>query len=265
MTDQLPLLTEPVHLSFDTYGPHEPALLLVHGFPLDHTLWAKQVTALESTCQVIVPDLRGHGKSPAPKGAYSMDLLAKDLLALLDQIGVYKANWVGHSMGGYVVYAAYRLAPERFAGIGFVASNHKADSEEGRAKRYETADKVAQQGASAAVNPKLFHPETPADFPLKQQVEQVMLNTSQDGIIGSLNAMATRPDSTETAKQIRVPALVIGGTGDQLFKPEIPTEMASLIPGAKLIMAEKSGHLAMMEQPDLVSDALAALVKASSG
>ncbi len=263
MTTPLAPLTETVFLTYDSYGSGKPPLLLLHGFPLDHTIWNAQVQDLQTRCQIITPDLRGHGKSTAPDGVYSMDLIARDVLSLLDRIGVYKAIWVGHSMGGYAVMAAYRLAPERFAGIGFVASNHKADSEEGKAKRYETAEKVAQQGAVAAVNPKLFHPNASPDSPAAQEAKQIMLNTPPAGIIGTLHAMATRPDSTETLKSIRVPALVIGGAGDQLFKPEIPQEMARLIPGAKLVMAEKSGHMPMMEQPDLVTNELAWLMEAA--
>lgn len=194
-----------------------------------------------------------------------MDLMARDVLSLLDRLGVYKAVWVGHSMAGYLMFAAYRLAPERFAGMGMVATNHKADSEEARSKRYDTADKVAQQGSAAAVNPKLFFEGTSEDSPKAQKAKQMMLNTPPDGIIGTLHAMAARPDSTVTLKTVRVPAIVIGGAGDQLFKPEIPREMASLIPHASLMMAEKSGHMPMMEQPELVSSALASLVRLSTG
>ena len=61
-----------------------------------------------------------------------MDVMAQDVLNQLNRIGVYKAIWVGHSMGGYVTMAAWRLAPERFSGIGFVCSNHRADSLSGR-------------------------------------------------------------------------------------------------------------------------------------
>ena len=137
------LLTEPVKLSYRQEGSGT-ALLLLHGFPLDHTMWEAQCNDLRSTCRVIMPDLRGHGKSPAPEGAYSMVVMAEDVLNMLNTIGVYKAIWVGHSMGGYVVQAAYRLAPERFSGIGFIASNHRADTPEAQAKRYELAEKVAK-------------------------------------------------------------------------------------------------------------------------
>src|SRR5689334_4690020 len=139
--DKTPLTT-PVNLTFKQEGSGT-ALLLIHGFPFDNSIWDAQMDDLKSVCRVITPDLRGHGHSPAPEGAYSMDVMAEDVLSLLNRIGVYKAIWVGHSMGGYVTMAAWRLAPERFSGIGFVCSNHRADSAEAQAKRYELAEKVS--------------------------------------------------------------------------------------------------------------------------
>src|SRR5215471_14994475 len=96
MVDNLPVLTSLVQLSYDRYGANRPPLVLIHGFPLDHTIWKQQIEDLQNVTQVIAPDLRGSGKSPAPQGAYSMDLMARDVLSLLDRLGVYKAIWVGH-------------------------------------------------------------------------------------------------------------------------------------------------------------------------
>lgn len=252
-------LSEPVRLNYQQYGSGTP-LVLLHGFPFDHTIWNEQVRALEEQYRVITPDLRGHGRSPAPEGAYSMDLMARDVLALLDHVGVYKAVWVGHSMGGYVTLAAYRLAPERFLGLGMVASNYLADNDEARQRRYDTAEKVSQEGAGAAVNPKVFKEGTPPDSPIVQYLNNVVLATPPAGIIGTMLGMAARPDSTETLKSVRVPVLVIGGQGDQLFKPEIPQKMAELIPDATLVMVD-SGHVPMLEQPDAVTQALAAFME----
>lgn len=252
------LLTQPVNLSYWQEGSGT-ALLLLHGFPLDHTIWEAQGRDLKSVCRVIMPDLRGHGSSPAPEGAYSMEVMTQDVLNLLNKIGVYKAIWVGHSMGGYVTMAAYRLAPERFSGIGFVASNHLADSPEAQAIRYDTAEKVSKEGAEAAVNPKLFKEGTPSDAPAVGAANRIMRAMPAAGIIGTLQAMATRPDSTKTLKRVRVPALVIGGEHDQIFKPDIPQAMADLIPGAPLVMTD-SGHMPMLEQPDAVTGALEGLL-----
>jgi pimeloyl-ACP methyl ester carboxylesterase len=193
-----------------------------------------------------------------------MDLMARDVLRLLDDLAIKQTIWVGHSMGGYVTMAAWRLSPERFSGLGLVASNHRADAPEAKQRRYDTAQKVAEQGAEAAVNAKLFAADTPEDAPYVVATHLLQRSTLPAGIIGTLQAMAARRDSTETLKTVNVPALVVGGEGDQLFPPEIPQTMAQLLetatPSVKLIMLP-TGHMPMLEQPDAVNDALADLVE----
>lgn len=256
------VLTEAVDLNYLTRGEGTP-LLLLHGFPLVYSIWGAQIQALSERALVIAPDLRGHGSSPAPEGAYTMDLMARDVLRLLDTLGIERAIWVGHSMGGYVTMAAWRLAPERFSGLGLVASNHRADTPEAKQRRYDTAQKVVEQGVDAAVNAKLFPPDTPEDAPEFIAVRLIQRSTPPAGIIGSLQALASRADSTETLKTVSVPALVVGGEFDQLFPPEVPKAMGELLqtasPSVKLVMLP-TGHMPMLEQPDAVSEALADLV-----
>jgi 3-oxoadipate enol-lactonase len=252
------LLTTPTNLSFEQYGSGT-ALLLLHGFPFDHSIWEAQCNDLKSVCRVITLDLRGHGHSPSPVGAYSVDVMAQDILNVLNKIGVYKAIWVGHSLGGYITLAGLRLAPERFAGVALVASSYLADTPEAQAKRYETIEKVAKDGAEAVINLKLFKEGTPPDSPIVEKINRIIRATPPTGIIGTLQAMATRPDSTETVKRIRVPALVVGGQHDQVFKPEIPEQIAELIPDSQLVMVD-SGHLPMLDQPDTMTRALEGLL-----
>ena len=93
-------------------------LLLIHGFPLDSTLWELQFQGLEDMARIIAPDLRGHGRSDNPPGPYSMEMFADDINGLLDHLGVYRPVILcGLSMGGYVVFEFYRRYPERVAGI----------------------------------------------------------------------------------------------------------------------------------------------------
>ena len=152
----------------------------------------------------LVGDLRGHGRSPAPSGVYEMDLLARDVLALLDALLIKKAVIMGHSMGGYVALAAWKLAPERFLALGLIDSQAGADTEEGRQGRYKMAEKVAAEGSKVvaeAMLPKLFAPNLPAEAPIIDQVRQMILNTPPAGIIGTLKGMAVRPDSGAAAAQ----------------------------------------------------------------
>jgi len=169
-----------VALNYSEAGQGTP-LALLHGFPLSGAIWHQQ-QQLSDRYRVIVPDLRGHGRSPAPSGVYEMDLLARDVLAMLDALHIMKAAIVGHSMGGYVALAAWKLAPERFLALGLVASQAGADSEEGRQGRYKLANKVASDGSSAvaaAMIPKLFAQGIQVAPPILAQVRDIILKTGR--------------------------------------------------------------------------------------
>lgn len=253
-------LSNPLILDVIDQGHSDVTLLLIHGFPLDRTIWSKQITALSSSYRVVAPDLRGHGQSAAPSGPYSVDLMAQDIVATLDALEIDKAVWVGHSMGGYITLAGWRLAPERFAGMGLIATQHLADSIEARQKRYDLIERVKKEGAEAAVNPKLFAPDTPEDTQHYQDALQIMRLTPAEGIIGALHAMATRPDSTDTLKTVTVPGLVLAGKEDQIIPAERAAQMAAVLPDEDWVMVDGAGHMPMLEQVPQTTQALIRLM-----
>src|SRR5438552_15808002 len=168
-------MADPVTLYYSEAGQGMP-LVLLHGFPLSSAIWHEQQQQLSDGFRVITPDLRGHGRSPAPAGVYEMEVMARDVLALLDKLLIKKAVIMGHSMGGYVALAAWRLAPERFLTLGLIASQAGADTEEARQGRYKMADKVAADGSKVmaeAMLPRLFAPNLPAEAPIIRQVGEI--------------------------------------------------------------------------------------------
>src|ERR1700691_4593517 len=102
-----PNMADTVTLHYSEAGQGTPVVLL-HGFPLSGAIWHEQQQQLSGRFRVIAPDLRGHGRSAAPAGVYDMDLLARDVLTLLDVLLIKKAIFIGHSMGGYVTLAAWK-------------------------------------------------------------------------------------------------------------------------------------------------------------
>jgi 3-oxoadipate enol-lactonase len=234
-------------------------LMLLHGFPLSGSIWQRQRESLSERCRVIVPDLRGHGQSPAPAGVYEMGLLARDVLALLDALGIDKAVIMGHSMGGYVTLATWQLAPERFLGLGLIASQAAADTDEGRQNRYKLADKVATAGSQALADvmlPKLFALTLASDAPCRTLVHKLILGTRPAGIIGALKGLALRPDSGPLLPTISVPTLIVAGRQDQIIAPAKAQAMTDLIPNATLSMIDRAGHMPMLEQPDATTTAM---------
>jgi 3-oxoadipate enol-lactonase len=257
-------MSDIVKLHYSEAGQGTPVVLL-HGFPLSSVLWHKQQRQLSDLSRVITPDLRGHGQSPARPGVYEMETLARDVLALLDSLHIRKAAILGHSMGGYVALAAWKLAAERFLALGLIDSQAAADTEEGRQGRFKLAEKVATEGSqavAAAMLPKLFAPGLAAGDPLIEQVQQMILNTPRAGIIGSLNGMAVRHNATATLATIDVPALILTGDKDQLIPPARAEAMAAVIPKATLTIIENAGHLPMLERPDATATALCRFLSA---
>jgi 3-oxoadipate enol-lactonase len=248
-----------VNLHYSEQGQGPTPLVLLHGYPLSSAIWQEQANSLSNEYRVITPDLRGHGQSPAPEGVYEMELMARDVFALLDTLGIQKAAIMGHSMGGYATLAAYRLAPERFLALGLIGSQAGADSEEARQGRFNTAEKVFMEGSSVVANamvPKLFAPTFPLDDPIAEQAKQMILSTKSSGIIGTLKGMAARADSGPLLPQIKVPVLLITGDKDQIVPPSRAEAMASAIPGATLATIENAGHMMMMEQPQATAMAI---------
>ncbi len=96
-------LVNDIQMYYEDVG-NGPVLLLIHGFPLDHTLWTYQLESLRNEYRLVAPDLRGHGKSQAPPGPYRMEQMAKDLRDLIDALKIERVVLMGLSMGGYIIH-----------------------------------------------------------------------------------------------------------------------------------------------------------------
>src|SRR5947207_2606757 len=194
-------------------------LVLVHGFPLDHTTWDALVPHIEGQADIILPDLRGMGQSDlehsgAPQGAYTVADMAADIAGLLDALQIEKAVIVGHSMGGYVAMAFARAYPQRLAGLGLISTQALADNDERKAGRYATAEQVAAQGVSVVAG---MAPKLSANPELVPVIEKLILRQPAAGVIGALKAMAERPDSTELLSALKVPVAIVVGQADALI------------------------------------------------
>lgn len=255
-------MTESARLYYEERGQGMPVVLL-HGFPFDHTIWSAQSDALSESVRVIAPDLRGHGQSPVFGEVYDMAALAADVVAVLDRCGVDRAVWVGHSMGGYITMAALREFPDRVAGIGLVATHPHPDTPEKRIQRNQSAQQVLGGGAGQVVLSMmnvLFAPALDRKSELAQRIYDVMLRTKTEGLAGALRAMAERPDSANTLATTTVPAVVIAGAEDQIVSVEVMQAMADLLTGAECHVIDRAGHMVMVENPAATTAALRAFL-----
>jgi len=230
-----------------------PALLFVHGFPLNHEIWAPQLQALAVKRRMIAPDLRGHGNTEAPIGPHTMEQMADDLKALIDTRRCGPVMMIGHSMGGYIALVFARRHPHLLAGLGLICTRAGADTPEGKVNRENLAQRVERAGSVAVVEamfPKMLAPSTYTEQPaLGDSIRRMMLATPVTGIAGALRGMAMRADSSDLLPTIKAPTLIITGADDQLIPPKESETMAKQIPRAIIHIIPGAGHLPSVEKP----------------
>ncbi|HUH96579.1 MAG TPA: alpha/beta fold hydrolase [Anaerolineales bacterium] len=231
-----------------------PALVLIHGYPLDRTTWHEVGSALEKDFDLTIPDLRGLGQSDAADGTYTIADLASDLAGLLDHLQIQKAFIAGHSMGGYVALAFAGAYPGRLRGLGMISTQVAADSPERREGRYRSAAEVAARGVGVVV--EAMTPKFSADPHVQSFVRALMQRQRPAGLIGSLQAMAERPDSSQVLKAFKLPVVIVHGDADELIPVERGREMKAAVPNAHYVELPRVGHMPMMDNPRAVTEAL---------
>jgi 3-oxoadipate enol-lactonase len=240
-------------------------LIFIHAFPLSKTMWQPQVDALKDTYRVITIDLGGHGESDIVLWNDTLDDYAKNIIGLLDHLGIAQAVFVGLSMGGYTLFSIYRHYADRVKAMVLADTRAQADSEEGKAGRQSMAEVAFKDGASAIADimlPKLLAPSTIEHRPeMVEQVRQMILQTPTAGIVVDLVAMAARPDSTDLLSTITCPTLFIVGEDDQATPVAESQYMAQRIPGAIFVTIPQAGHLSNFEQPIAFNQALESFLK----
>jgi pimeloyl-ACP methyl ester carboxylesterase/acyl-CoA thioesterase FadM len=233
-------------------GGDGPAVLFVHGFPLDRSMW-RPLTAALTGWRRIAPDLRGMGQSDGPESGYDMAGYADDLAALLDVLHVDRAVLCGLSMGGYVAFEFVRRHPERVTALILMCTRATPDDADGRDGRNTMIARVRRDGPAFLADemvPRLLARATLQTMPdVVQQVRAMAAGSRAQGVAGALAAMRDRPDSTALLKDITVPTLVLAGSDDQLIPPSAARVMAEAIPGAHHAIIPGAGHLAPLEQP----------------
>lgn len=240
-------------------------ILLVHGFPLDHTMWEEQIAALAKNYRVIAPDLRGFGKSPLGKveasRGISMEQYADDLAELLEKLDIHEPIvLVGFSMGGYIAWQFVRKYAARLRALVQCDTRAAADTEEARAGRIKMAENVAEWGSGRVaemMGPKLFAPETFERQPeVVAAVRRVVEKTPPASIAAAQRGMAARQDMNGFLPQIKLPTLVLVGAGDAISTPKEMESIAAAIAGGRFAVISESGHMTTMENPAAVNEAL---------
>lgn len=249
-----------ITVGYEDEGSGEP-LMLVHGHPFNRSMWRPQAEHFSRAgWRVIVPDLRGYGDSTVLPGATPLATFARDLVDLLDHLGIERCVLGGLSMGGQIVMECYRLFPERFRGLVLADTFASAETEDGRAGRYAMAERLLREGMAGyarEVLAKMVSPHTIASRPdVAAHVLEMMTTTPPDGAAAALRGRAERPDYTELLSRIAVPALVVVGAEDAYTPVGDALDIHERIPDSRLRIIDQAAHMPNLEQPDVFNTAL---------
>jgi pimeloyl-ACP methyl ester carboxylesterase len=221
-------------------------LVLLPGLLCDPRLWAHQSEALSDIADVTVADMT-RDDSMAGMARRALDA-APERFAL-----------AGLSMGGYVALEIMRQAPERVTRLALLDTGSRADTPEQTTRRRDLIA-LADRGEFKAVSPRLLplfiHEGRLEDAALVADIAAMADAVGKEAFLRQQHAIMNRPDSRPELPGIACPTLVLCGRQDVLTPPELSEEMASLIPGADLVMVEACGHLSTMERPDEVNAAM---------
>jgi pimeloyl-ACP methyl ester carboxylesterase len=252
MTEKKTARVRGLEMAYDDQGTG-PAVVLLHGYPFNRSMWREQAEALAAKYRVITPDLRGLGETSVTDGPATMEEMARDVSALLDELRIGRVTLGGLSMGGYVALAFYRRFPLRVRSLVLADTRARADTPEARLNREEQAVKILGQGMEAVAGDflkKVLTARTLSDEPeTRARVRGMITGTDPRGAANALRGMAQRPDQTHFLEQILAPALILVGSEDQLTPPADAEEMRREIRGSRLEILDGASHLSNLERP----------------
>jgi 3-oxoadipate enol-lactonase len=230
----------------DSAGSAAPWLVLSNSLGSDVSMWAPQIESLATKYRVLRYDTRGHGRSDAPKGPYTLDQLVGDVIGLLDALDIRRANFCGLSMGGLTGIALVARHPERFDRVVLSNTAPMIGSDEiwtpraakARESMLQLVDPVLSRWFTAS-----FIEANPA---LLAGLRDVFRHTSGEGYASNCEAIRDA-DLREEAKTITLPVLVIAGTQDQSTTAEQGRALAGSIAGARYVELD-AAHLSNIER-----------------
>ncbi|MEJ2501584.1 MAG: alpha/beta fold hydrolase, partial [Campylobacterales bacterium] len=259
--DSMKTTVNGIDIKYDDVGPADaPALIFIHGFPLNRTMWQPQMEALKGRYRLIAYDLRGHGESSLGEEDFTMERFVQDLLGLMEALRIEKATLCALSMGGYIALNAAESHPERFNALVLCDTQCSADTPEGKAKRNTAIKAVQRDGVEPFAEGLLGKLFAPGSFETNPQAvaaaREMITATSALSLERSLRAMRERDETCSKLPSITVPVLVVVGEADKISPPESARYLHENIEHSRLAVIKNAGHLSNLENPDAFNDAL---------
>jgi 3-oxoadipate enol-lactonase len=245
----------PIDLNYRVDGPSDgPVLLLSHALGLSLAMWDPQLERLTQVLRVVRYDHRGHGGSPVPAGPYRIEDLGRDLIHLLDRLGLNRVSFCGLSLGGMVGMWIASNVPERIDRLVLCCTAARMLRPDDFAARARTVREQRIEPIADSLISRWFTPSFPARQPdTVARIRAILLSTPREGYAGACEAIA-QMDLREDLPRVKAPTLVIGAEHDPSTPPERSREIAERIPGAELVIIPDAAHIVNVEQPEAITD-----------
>lgn len=233
-----------------------PVVVLSNSIGSTYATWDRQVPALSRSFRVVRYDTRGHGQSPVPQGPYVIDDLVDDVVALLDDLGVQRAHFVGLSLGGMTGLRLATLHPERVDRLAVLCTSALLEPAQGWRDRAATVRAEGTSVVADAVVGRWYTTSFAASEPARVlAARQMVAATPAEGYASCCEAIATM-DLTQDLAHISAPMLAIAGAEDTATPADHLERIASGVREGRLLVVPKAAHLANDEQPQAVTRAL---------
>ena len=253
-----------VNLNYEVAG-QGPVLVFLHGMTGSTQDWANQIPVLSPNHKVIALDMRGHGKSAAPKteADYSISIFAEDVLGLLNLLGINKCCLVGHSIGGFIALQFALTHQDRLAGLVLVDTSSGQFGKEQNSSHQlsrKLIELASSKGVEAAFDYDVSHnPMRIARFKnhpeLREVARQKVLRTSVEGYIYGPTAFPKWQPVTSRLSEITIPTLIYCGEEDVTFAGAVKVLETGIV-GSELVTVPGVGHNPHEEAPAIFNQSL---------
>ena len=245
---QLNFKDTPIH--YKSSGTGE-AVVMLHGFLESKEIWDPFLSQFSEYGQVVTIDLPGHGQSGCIAGIHSMELMAEAVHAVVEKLGLQKCDFIGHSMGGYVLLAFLERYPEKVKNIMLLNSHPQEDSEEKKEIRTRSIE-VVKNNKKAYISMAISNLLTPEDdqkFASEvQELKETAYKFPTEGIIAALEGMKHRKDRTELLKNYAGVKLIVTGKEDPIMEPDSIIGIAKACECTLFVLP--GGHLSYLESEE---------------
>jgi len=231
-----------------------PAIIFIHGFPFNMSMWNAQIESLTNYCRVITYDIRGFGNSETGNEDFTIELFTEDLMSLMDALKIDKTILCGLSMGGYIALNAIENYPGRFNALILSDTSCKADTTEAKEKRMKAIENITNNGVEKYAEESIMKFFTSQSITGKTEevdlVREMILKSSPKSLCDTLRALSMRKQTCSSLNDIKVPVLILVGKEDIITPPAEGQFMHERIKASTLKIIESAGHLSNIENSE---------------